>query len=442
MRKTEEQKEIKKIDYYKHQQDALDKTEADGHENAAYYHPCGSGKTITGAEQAYRYGGTILIVCQKCKIPDWTEHWATYYDLPVYDLTKPAQYKKWLEDANRTVGVITYDTLWRRDAVMQRDHLTVLCDESSLVSNEKAKRTKALIAMHNGGKIDHIVLLSGTPVDGKIERLWSQMILLGGRMKKWDYWNHYVIYHEQQFWGNMYPTKIIDGYKNIDGLKTMLGDLGAQFLTRDECLGSLPDKQIVYLDTPAPKQYREMLREGIVTIDGTELRGDSNLAKRLALRQICGAYNDKRYEQIEGVLETLEERCIIFYQFNSEKQRLIDICEKLGKTMSEVSGSRHDLDAYNNCDDAVVLCQYQAASMGLNLQKASVLIMASMQERYESHDQAICRVWRDGQTRVCTIYICRCKGTIEDSIADCLERKRDYTDQLFLQDTGAAVTAA
>lgn len=51
---------------------------------------------------------------------------------------------------------------------------TLMLDESSMITNPTAKRTKFVHALEP----ENVILLSGTPTGGKYEKLWSQLKLL------------------------------------------------------------------------------------------------------------------------------------------------------------------------------------------------------------------------------------------------------------------------
>ena len=62
---------------YDYQQNALDLTE--NKNNAAFYYDMGLGKTFIGSEKMRLYGKCVnLVICQKSKINDWTEHFRQY----------------------------------------------------------------------------------------------------------------------------------------------------------------------------------------------------------------------------------------------------------------------------------------------------------------------------------------------------------------------------
>ena len=180
---------------FQHQQDALAAT-ADLR-RVAYYHDMGLGKTYTGAEKMHQLGGRVnLIICQKSKIDDWLTHFnENYYSsgadkniIIPHDLTDPDGITvfKWnITSAGgvQLVGVINYDLIFRRPELLKIRFDTIMLDESSMIQNDSAKRTKAIMKL----KTDNVILLSGTPTGGKYENLYSQLRLLGWNVTKRQY---------------------------------------------------------------------------------------------------------------------------------------------------------------------------------------------------------------------------------------------------------------
>ena len=86
---------------------------------------------------------------------------------------------------------------------------TLMLDESSLIQNENAKRSKLILGLNP----DNVILLSGTPTGGKYEKLWSQCRLLGWNISKELFWKQYIEtewVEDDGFW-----RKQITGYKNV-----------------------------------------------------------------------------------------------------------------------------------------------------------------------------------------------------------------------------------
>ena len=180
-----------------HQEEAMQQTE--GLKNIAVYHDMqlGLGKTFTGSEMMKRFNCKVnLIVCQKSKVEDWVDHIHNHYtDCAVYDLTKKdqlmlfLQYSQYQHEFSPTViGVINYELAWRRKELLKLKDFCLMLDESSLIQNKSAKQTKFILKLQPS----HVILLSGTPVGGKYENLWTQLHLMGWDISENLYEKQYV----------------------------------------------------------------------------------------------------------------------------------------------------------------------------------------------------------------------------------------------------------
>ena len=324
----------------------------------------------------------------------------------------------------RNVFVINYELAFRRKELLQLKDFTLMLDESSLIQNETAKRSKFIMKLN----YKNLILLSGTPTSGKYERLWSQLHMLGWTISKDLFWRQYVdteIIDNQGF-----PLKVVRGYKNVDRLKQKMRDYGCRFLKTDEVF-DLPDQVFNEIKVNTTSEYRTFKRDRIVTINNTEFVGDTTLTKMLYERQLCGSYNDNKLEALKDLLESSDDRIIIFYNFNEEARLIVELCEELNRPYSVVNGNGKDLTNYDNCDNSVTVIQYQAGAMGLNLQKANKIVYFTPPLSSELFEQSKKRTHRIGQKETCFYYELICRNSIEEKIYKVLAERRDYTDKLF-----------
>jgi len=439
------------IKLYPHQEEALNQTK--DFNRVAYYLDMGLGKTFVGSEKMKELGTDLnILVCQKSLIPTWIEHFKKYYpQYEVIDMTVKKSSQYFLENQNqigKCVLVVNYDLIFRRKFFLQLENYTLMLDESSMIQNEKAKRSKFILQM----KPDNVILLSGTPTSGKYENLWSQIHLLGWKISSELYNKQYVNWKKIE--AGDFPLWVVDKdepYKNVDRLKQKLRDHGAVFMKTDECF-ELPEQTFITINVPTSREYRKFQRNSIITIDtknlvefkddsdfwgksdtsnNVELIGDTTLTKRLYSRMLCGHYNKDKLKAFEDLASSTQDRLIVFYNFNEELAALKKIAKKLNKPISEVSGQVKDLTNYENEDNSITFIQYQAGAMGLNLQKANKIIYFTLTEKSELFEQSKKRIHRIGQTNNCLYYLLICKFSVEEDILQILEMRKDYTDELF-----------
>ena len=446
------------MELYPHQIKALEETEQ--FKNTAYYLDMGLGKTFVGAEKAIRLNENILVVCQKSKVDDWKQHFMEFYPLNyVYDLTDKKSLGEFFEDVisenyRPIVGIINYDLIFRKKQFLHLENFTLLLDESSLIQNDSAKRTKFILKL----KPDNVILLSGTPTSGKYENLWTQIHLLGWDISKQLYNKQYVNWKKVDLGGFIH--KVVDKdepYKNVERLKAKLRQNGAVFLKTEECF-NLPEQIEIPIKVKKSKEYNKFMKNSIVTVRGTQwvedssesdfwgtayvkeevqLVGDTTLTKRLYSRMLCGQYNKEKLEAFKDLVMSTQDRLIVFYNFNEELEQLKNICNELKRPISEVNGQVKNLYSYENKDDSVTFIQYQAGAMGLNLQKANKIIYFTLTEKSELFEQSKKRIHRIGQNQPCFYYLMICENSIEEDILKTLKMRKDYTDELFVNYDGS-----
>ena len=417
------------IKWMKHQKDVLKQTEK--FNRVAYYLDMGLGKTFIGAEKMIRFHTEEnLLICQKSKIKDWREHFAKYYkyDISAYDLTDKKQWADfWNNPCNFRfrVGIINYELAWRRKDLQNLSDFTLMLDESSLIQNESAKRSKFILKM----KPKNVVLLSGTPTGGKYENLYSQLQLLGWTISKELYWKQYI----ETEWVEQdgFFRKDVIGYKNVERLKQKLAAHGAIFMKTEEAGISLPEATVIPVRLKTTKEYKQFMKKRVITIDGKELVGDSALTQMLYARMLCGQYNQDKLEAFMDLLESSDDRFVVFYNFTTELVELEAIAHELNRPFSLVTGACKRLDEYEQFSNSITFVQYQAGAMGLNLQKANKTIYFTLPQASELFEQSKKRTNRIGQERPCFYYYLLCNDSVEEDVLATLEMRKDYTDELF-----------
>ena len=409
---------------FPHQSKALDETK--DFNRVAYYLDMGLGKTFVGSEKANSFPERIVLVCQKTKIDDWIKHFREYYPLTVFDLTDKRQLEEFTGTIGKCVGVINYDLVFRRSYFAHIAGFTLMLDESSIIQNEAAKRSKFILKMQP----ENVILLSGTPTAGKYEKLWSQLRLLGWNISKDLFYKQYVETEWIEDHNSGFRIPHVVGYKNVDRLIKKLAEHGAIFMKSEEVF-DLPEQMMIPIHSKPTKEYRTFMRDAVITIEGREFIGDTILSKRIYSRMMCSYLNRERVAAFKDLVQSTEDRLIVFYNFNEELNTMQAALAELERPFSVVNGETKDLTAYEEHGDSITFVQYQAGAMGLNLQKANKIIYFSLTDRSELFEQSKKRIHRIGQEKPCFYYLMICPGTVEEDILHTLELRKDYTDELF-----------
>lgn len=423
---------------YEHQKQVLEQTEQ--FNRVGYFLDMGLGKTFVGSEKMWDLNTAVnLLICQKSKIDDWVQHFTEHYpDYKVYDLTRKTQSIQFrqlvnsghIEDDQSVLGVINYELAFRRSYIAHIGTFTLMLDESQYIQNETAKRSKFVLSLQP----ENVILLSGTPTSGKYEKLWSQCKLLGWGISKDAFWNTYVETEWIEDPASGYKRQTVTGYKNIERLKRKLAQHGAVFMKTEEAF-DLPDQQEIMVKVPVSKEYRRFMKNSYLQLDEvTELVGDTVLTKFLYARQLCGQYSPDKVEAVADLIDSTDERMVIFYNFNAELDILKCLAAKKERPFSEVNGKKKDLTAYEERSDSLTFVQYQAGATGLNLQKARMTIYFTL-----PFGKGSCAIWeqskkrthRIGQGQKCLYYYPLCKGSIEEKNLINLRLGKEYNERLF-----------
>lgn len=338
------------------------------------------GKTFVASEKMKELNEELnIIVCPKSVVDIWENHIKIYY--PEYQVFK---YKLPDQLLNKTVIIINYDLVWRRTEFKELKDYTLILDESQFIKNSTATRTKFIMKM----KFKNLILCSGTPTGGKYEELLTQCNLLDWKITKTTFWNMYIDYILIPI--NGFKTPKILGYKNVDHLKQRLAEYGAVFMKTEEAI-ELPEQIENIIKIENTKEYKQFKKDRIISISNRQLIGDISLTKLLYLRQLAGLYNKNKLQSLKDLIESTEDRLVIFYNFNEEKK---EIASLIDKHLSIISGDIKDLTNYEKYDNSVTLVQYQAGAAGINLQKANRIIYYSLPLSSELFEQSKKRIHR------------------------------------------------
>lgn len=385
-------------------------------------------KTYCGSYKAVSFNKPILIICPKSLISQWIEHFNDVHsEWGTYDLTKKKRLNEFMcaERINK-VGIINYESAWRKPELLKLRDFTLMLDESQAISNNTSKQTKGVVKL----KFDNLVLLSGTPCsNARYDKLYTQLKMLGLHMNKRSYEDRYCNFFDMEKSGIKFRVlSKTNPYKNVDELKQVMKGLGCVFMRTDEVL-DLPEQRFINVWVPPSKYYKTFVKDGYVDCGDTEYISSSPATDILYARQLCNS--KEKLEMVRTLIEGTEDRVIIFYNFNCELELLQQLVQKLKRPISYVNGSVKNLNCYNNNSDSVTLVQYQSGSSGVNLQKASKMIYYSPPIKSDFFEQSKKRIHRIGQDNKCTYWKLITNNSIELNIYNTLAKKQDYNEELF-----------
>ncbi|MBC7543816.1 MAG: DEAD/DEAH box helicase [Candidatus Sericytochromatia bacterium] len=417
----------------------------------------GLGKTVQvlalllAARQAGETGPTLLVAPMSV-VGNWqreTARFAPDLQVHVHHGSQRAQGDGLAKAAGTADLVITTYGLVVRDAASLQSvrWRRLVLDEAQYVKNPEAQQTRILATIEAGQRI----ALTGTPVENRLDELWSIMRLL----------NPGLLGSRQGF-----QTRFAKPIENggdaaaLAHLKRLTGPFVLRRLKSDPTvIRDLPEKQEIktYCNL-TPEQaslYQAIVDDllgGLEALAPMARRG-AILAAMTRLKQLCNhpalyLGDGSALAGRSGKLQVLEDaptdilgagdRALIFTQF-AEMGHLLQpyLQQTFGVSLPFLHGgttrARRDgmVTAFQAGDGPpVMLLSLKAGGTGLNLTAANHVIHYDRWWDPAVETQATDRAYRIGQVRMVQVRPLICVGTLEEKIDQMLERKRDLADRV------------
>lgn len=391
----------------------------------------GLGKTL---QALCAVGGRALVVCPTSVIYNWADEAARFRPslrVCVYHGPK----RQLSDDADL---VLTSYALLRLDIERLADirWSMVILDEAQAIKNPDSQAARAAYRL----QADFRLTMSGTPVENRLDELWSQMHfanpgLLGGR----------------QSFKERYADAIARGDNEAaERLRTRI----RPFLLRrrkQDVAPELPPRTDAVMHCELDEREREIYDAVLATTRKDVLarlaQGGGVMAALealLRLRQAAchpallpgqGALEDQPSSKISALIDALElvsaedHKALVFSQWTS----LLDLIEpwlrRSGIDWVRLDGATRDrasvVRAFQSQDGPpVMLISLKAGGTGLNLTAADHVFLCDPWWNPAVEDQAADRAHRIGQDQPVLVYRMVARDTVEERILALQERKR------------------
>lgn len=291
----------------------------------------------------------------------------------------------------------------------------VIADEvASAKAGVSSIRGKAFLQI--ASRTDCWTGYTATPGDKWID-FYAYMVACKKVRTKTEFRNKYCI--EQR-----YPFPDIIGYQHEDELKRFWTEIS---YTPDSSSveASLPDMTHQTITFKQPSYYKQLMKTH-TNEDGEFLDNASAMAH--AARRLC--CTPQKLTWLREFVENLGTNCVIFYSYTEEGNQIEEVVKKaIGKEgrVWRIDGKLHEVPTAETIGKRdVVLAQWQAGALGLNLQFMNYWVSASPNYSYSISVQARKRIHRLGQTKTCHYYYLVCEHTIEEDVYKILRTKGDF----------------
>ena len=426
----------------------------------------GLGKTIQaiGTAELMRKQGivsTALILCPTSLKYQWKKEIERFTDTQAVVVEGNHLKRKELYKAKPFYKIASYNSVANDIALLhelQTDFL--IMDEVQRLKNWNTKIAKA--ARHI--KAEYAVVLSGTPLENKLEELYSVV----------QFVDQYCLGPYYKFIADTViksDTGKVMGYKGLNAVGEKLHDILIRRRKKDVAL-QLPQRMDKVLFVPMTEQQQAMhdeLQSNVAQLvykwNRQRFLSEKD-RKRLLLslsqmRMVCDStyildqksrYDTKIDETmniLNQVFENGDEKVVIFSQWERMTRLVAAELDKLGVRYEYLHGGvpsekrKNLMENFTELPESRVFISTDAGSTGLNLQVASILINLDLPWNPAVLEQRIARIYRIGQQRNIQIINLVAPSSIEERMLSTLNFKTSLfegildngEDSIFLDDS-------
>ncbi len=418
--------------------------------NLALFYDPGTGKTVialTWIRNALRKGliDDALVVAPASLIPNWEKDIAelTDFDHMTEDDVKLLQEK---------ITLRSYQKLYRTstDKITERRHIylredvdkewgAMIIDESQALGGHNSVQTKVCLSMAPLAKYRYI--MTGTPVSGgtkaggeALDKLYGQFKFLEPKIwKNWTEWSNRYVLAKDRFYK---PVKF-----DVDALHKVMSKKAISVRLQD-CI-DLPGEVKTNIPCPLAEQkaYKE-INKGAVEKYGFEIKTAGGQYTKLL--QLCSGslktdsgevtqFTTSKDEVLKELLIDNPEPIVIFCMYTASIDRCYQTAIAAGRNPVIFDGRSNGptWKEFTEGKRDVVISQYAAGGAGLNLQISSTMILFEPCFSTLHLTQALARIQRTGQKRICRYMYLYTPGTVEQKVLTSVQNGQDVVAETF-----------
>ncbi|MCE9667133.1 SNF2-related protein [Myxococcus stipitatus] len=402
----------------------------------------GLGKTL---QTLCVLGARSLVVCPTSVLPNWAAELKRFRpSLRVSVYHGPGR----ALDETADVTLTTYAIL-RLDAAAlgARDWSAVVLDEAQAIKNPESQVARAAFSLKSGFRL----ALSGTPLENRLEELWSLMHftnpgLLGGRRQ----FEEKVARPISE--GNTATAAELRKRIRPFVLRRLKRDVAPELPPRIESVMhvTLDERERSIYDAVMAATRAEVV--ALLNDGGSVLKA---LEALLRLRQaachpaLVPGQQATSSSKVETLVEALGtavsegHKALVFSQWTSLLDLIEPALKQAGIAFDRLDGTtsnRGEVTARFQAEDGppVLLMSLKAGGTGLNLTAADHVFLVDPWWNPAVEAQAADRAHRIGQERPVNVYRLVSQGTVEERILGLQDKKRALVEAALSEAAGAA----
>ena len=393
----------------------------------------------------------VLVVTPASLKGEWEEQIRQFTDLPTRLVFGGLAARREAYEAGTFFTVVNYEQMIR-DALQVNARFrpdVVVLDEAQRIKNWNTQTAQAIKRL----KSRYAFILTGTPIENRIDELYSLMDFLEPRALGPLFRFNRDFY---QFDERGRPA----GYRELGRLHERI----APYMLRrrkSDVETELPDRtdrQHFVKLTPKQQVAYDERNEVVSRLAAlakrrplTQQESERLMMNLAMMRMICDTpyildpkvRDCPKLAELEKVLEECREnegvKVIVFSEWEKMLELVRDLCRRLKLGFAWHTGSvpqqrrRAEINAFKSDPNCRVFLSTDSGSTGLNLQNASVVVNCDLPWNPAKLEQRIARAWRKHQTRAVTVINLVAEGTIEHRMLETLANKQALSDGVLDQ---------
>lgn len=426
----------------------------------------GLGKTIQaiGTAELMRknfFVSSALIVCPTSLKYQWKKEIERFTDAGAVVVEGSHFQRKKLYAADEFYKIVSYNSLCNDLKILKTFRTDFLImDEVQRLKNWNTQISRAARLVES----EYTVILSGTPLENKLEELYSIV----------QFVDQYCLGPYYRFMDNTVvrsETGQVVSYKNLNTVGKQLENVLIRRRKKDVAL-QLPGRMDKILFVPMTEQQREMhdelqsiVAQLVYKWSKAHFLSEKDRRRLLLMlgqmRMLCDSTYildqksryDTKVEEVMNILRTVfesgNEKVVIFSQWERMTRLVAAELDKMGIHYEYLHGGipskerKNLVDNFTYLPESRVFLSTDAGSTGLNLQVASMLINLDLPWNPAILEQRVARIYRIGQAKNIQVINMVASRTIEERMLSTLNFKSSLfegildggEDSIFLENS-------
>ena len=377
----------------------------------------------------------IIVVPASLKL-NWAKEAHTWMNRPRIQILSGTSADKKLKGE---IIIINYDILhpWM-NVLLAYGPMVLVTDECHYYKSSKAKRTKAVMAL--GRHIPYVLALSGTPIVNRPIEVYNAVKLIDPTIlpTRFEYAMKYCGAKNNGFGWDF------SGATNTEELHEKLSNTIMIRRKKADVLPDLPDKMrsFIPMELDNEKEYQFAEKNFIAFVrDRKGKEAAERASNAQALVEIGGlkqlAVQGKMKQTIEWITDFLEsdQKLVVFavhkFVINALMEAFGIIAVKVDGSVTGINRDRAVVEFQTNPAIRLFVGNVKAAGVGITLTASSNVAFLELPWTPGEVVQAEDRVHRIGQSNNVCIHYLLASGTIEEKIAELIDRKRKVLDSVL-----------